>query len=70
MLRVLEIQSEVMVFQVYHRIKIDGVVRDEEINTDARLFKNVHLFVGHRFSFTANASYRNFFWENIGNTAD
>lgn len=61
-----KILSKPTVFQVYHRIKLDGVLIDEQMNSDARLLKNVHLFVGHKFSETANASFRNFFWENIG----
>ena len=43
------------------------MVVNEEVNSDAKVFKNVNVFVAAKFpeEEVADASYRNFLWENL-----
>ena len=52
--------------KVYYSVKIDGREIFNIVNSDARLFRNVKVFVNDKFHPPTDATYKNLFWENLG----
>ena len=54
------------IYKIYFTVNVDGIEVHSVENTDARAFQDVQVFAGGFNLQPADASFRNFTWQNDG----